>query len=196
MNKLFLFVGPTAIGGTYWIIKFCALYPNTFCEVRSVTTRPKRPHDPNEETRYVFVSKEEFLKKKSDGAFLETDMYNGHYYGTLREEIDRALLRSHAFMKITALGARNIARALGTACVITFLIPANEGVLRKNLLRRHQALGQSPERIEHDLKKAHEYLMHMSETLAYMPHEHITISGTDKDMARFLIIFLKHGVLI
>lgn len=47
----------------------------------SCTTRPKREGE-KEGVDYFFLTKEEFLKKEKEGEFVETQEFNGWYYGT------------------------------------------------------------------------------------------------------------------
>lgn len=59
-------------------------------KVLSVTTREKREED-KVKNNYTFMDKESFLKLKEQGAFFETNYYDGNWYGTLtipEEELD------------------------------------------------------------------------------------------------------------
>lgn len=53
--------------------------------VRSMTTRAPR------DAYYTYVSKEEFIHLREQGAFLETNLYQGskELYGTPKQEIER-----------------------------------------------------------------------------------------------------------
>lgn len=189
-NKLFLFVGPKAIGGTYLITRFCSAYPKLFCEVRSTTTRLPRPYDANDRERYTFLCKDEFLKRKAAGSFFETDTYNGEFYGTSREDIDTALSQSHALMKITAMGASAIAKHLGDSCVVIFLVPESDEMLKKNFSRRYH-MTKCADHMQTDLERAHEYLSYMQTIMN--PHEVIHMSGTDTDLDSVQRILNAYG---
>ena len=66
----------------------------------SATTRPMREGE-REGVDYHFLSREEFLRRREAGEFLETATYGGHLYGTLRSEIDRIFSRGrHAVLDI------------------------------------------------------------------------------------------------
>ena len=66
----------------------------------SATTRPMREGE-REGVDYHFLSREEFLRRREAGEFLETATYGGHLYGTLRSEIDRIFSRGrHAVLDV------------------------------------------------------------------------------------------------
>jgi guanylate kinase len=55
----------------------------------SATTRAKRASEV-EDKDYYFLSRDEFEQKVKDGGFIEyEEVYEGLYYGTLKEEIER-----------------------------------------------------------------------------------------------------------
>ena len=59
-----------------------------FCP--SITTREPRPGEVNG-IDYIFVSMSEFLKKRDKGELAEWAEVYGNYYGTPRENVERAL---------------------------------------------------------------------------------------------------------
>lgn len=54
----------------------------------SVTTRKPRPGE-KDQVDYYFMSKRDFEHRKKNNEFAETAEVYGHYYGTLKSEIDR-----------------------------------------------------------------------------------------------------------
>lgn len=78
----FAFISPSGAGKTT-IINFILQKFPFFSFSKSYTTRTPRNFDDNE---YIFVSKEEFIKKKEDNFFLESEELFSNFYGTPRIE--------------------------------------------------------------------------------------------------------------
>jgi guanylate kinase len=86
---------------------------------------------------YHFISREEFLRRRAAGEFLESATYSGHLYGTLRSEIDRLFARGrHAVLDIEIEGARQI-RACFSNSLHVFVVPPSAEVLVDRLMGRN-----------------------------------------------------------
>lgn len=84
-GKLVLIIGPTGSGkGT--LLAYAKENIPGLVFPTSCTTRAPRPGEVNGQT-YFFVNNEEFEKRLQNGEFLETAMYGGNRYGTLKSEI-------------------------------------------------------------------------------------------------------------
>ena len=58
---------------------------------------------------YHFLTREEFVRRRDAGEFLEWNTHFGHLYGTLRAEVERILARGqNAVLDIEIEGARQI----------------------------------------------------------------------------------------
>jgi guanylate kinase len=102
----------------------------------SATTRPMRDGE-RDGVDYHFITREEFLRRRDAGEFLETATYGGHLYGTLRGEIDRLFARGrHAVLDIEIEGARQI-RACFANSLLVFVLPPSAEVLVGRLLGRN-----------------------------------------------------------
>jgi guanylate kinase len=101
----------------------------------SATTRPKREGE-REGVDYHFLSREEFIRRRDAGEFLEWATYGGHFYGTLRSEIERIFARGrHAVLDIEIEGARQI-RANFPNSLHVFVLPPSAEVLVGRLTGR------------------------------------------------------------
>src|SRR5207253_507674 len=70
------------------------------------------------------------------GEFIEHASYAGRRYGTLREELERRLVRgASVVLEIEVQGARQVAQALPEA-VRVFIAPPSEEALRERLVGR------------------------------------------------------------
>ena len=101
----------------------------------SATTRPMREGE-REGVDYHFLSREEFVRRRDAGEFLEWATYGGHLYGTLRSEIERIFARGrHAVLDIEIEGARQI-RANFPNSLHVFVLPPSAEVLVGRLTGR------------------------------------------------------------
>jgi guanylate kinase len=101
----------------------------------SATTRPMRDGE-REGADYYFLTREEFVRRRDAGEFLEWATYGGHLYGTLRSEIERIFARGrHAVLDIEIEGARQI-RANFPNSLHVFVLPPSADVLVGRLTGR------------------------------------------------------------
>ncbi len=126
----------------------------------SATTRPIREGE-RDGVDYHFLTREEFLRRREAGEFLESATYGGHLYGTLRGEIDRIFARGrHAVLDIEIEGARQI-RASFPNSLHLFVLPPSAEVLIGRLRGRNteppEALRQRITRAAEELDAVAEY---------------------------------------
>ena len=120
----------------------------------SATTRPMREGE-RDGVDYHFLSREEFLRRREAGEFLESATYGGHLYGTLRSEIDRIFARGrHAVLDIEIEGARQI-RASFPNSLHLFVLPPSAEVLIGRLRGRNT---EPPEVVRQRVTRAAEEL--------------------------------------
>jgi len=101
----------------------------------SATTRPPRGQEKNG-VDYYFMAKDDFLKAKADGKFIETALYLDNWYGTPLEPLQRAMNRGKIILlDIDIQGGGSIKQAI-TDAVTIFLIPPSPAVLKKRLKGR------------------------------------------------------------
>ncbi len=138
--------GPSGAGKT----SICkALLSNLADAVWSVsaTTRPPRQGERNGES-YSFVSDAEFRRRREADEFLESAEYVGHFYGTPREPVERALAGGKdVIMEIDVQGAMQVAKKM-PGSVRIFVMPPNMESLRARLEgRRTEAEEQLKRRL-------------------------------------------------
>ena len=131
-------------------------YPNLFELSVSCTTRPPRGQEEHGK-EYYFISAEEFQKRIEHNDFIEFEqVYEGLYYGTLKEEIDRIEAAGRQVLfDVDVKGGLNLKRILGDQATSIFICPPSIEELRKRLEGRGDT---SPEMIEKRLAKAEEEL--------------------------------------
>lgn len=127
--------GPSGVGkGTVRRALFNMPNHNLVYSV-SMTTREKRPGE-KDGVDYYFVSKEEFLKRKKSGKFLETAEFVGNYYGTPLDKVNEQLdLGNEVVLEIEVDGAQQVKKKVPD-CVMIFIVPPGKQALYDRLKRR------------------------------------------------------------
>lgn len=97
----------------------------------SATTRPKREGE--EDGRdYFFLTDEEFRRRVAAGDFVEWEEIYGNLYGTLREEVDRAMRNGrHLLFDVDVKGGLSIKRHYPAALMIFIRPPSLEALHRR-----------------------------------------------------------------
>jgi guanylate kinase len=115
----------------------------------SVTTRPARLREKNG-VDYYFVTGPQFRELIEKKALVEyEEVYPGRFYGTLREEMDRATSDSPVLLDIDVRGALNLKKMYGEEALTIFIRPPSLEVLAERLSNRGTEDEQSlKERLE------------------------------------------------
>ena len=101
----------------------------------SATTRPMRPGE-RDGVDYYFLSRDEFVRRRDAGEFLEWASYAGELYGTLKSEIERILSTGrNAVLDVEIEGARQIRRRFPNSLHL-FVLPPSAEVLLGRLVGR------------------------------------------------------------
>lgn len=101
----------------------------------SMTTRGPRLGE-RDGRDYIFITREEFLKRRSKGEFLESSKVFGEYYGTPKNSAERYIKRgTDVLLSIDVQGAMKIKR-LDYRSVFIFIAPPSLEELKKRLALR------------------------------------------------------------
>ncbi len=101
----------------------------------SATTRPPRPGEVAGRD-YLFVTQEEFQEGVARGDFLEHALVHGHFYGTPRAPVDRALaLGESRLLVIDVQGAMQVQQERPDSLFIFLDVPG-DATLRERLSQR------------------------------------------------------------
>jgi guanylate kinase len=115
--------GPSGVGKDTVIASLCLIptEPERYFIVTS-TTRPRREYEVDG-VHYNFLTPEAFASKRDAGGFLEANLVHGHWYGTPRDEVRRALASGRdAILKIDVQGAAVVKQKVPEALLV-FLVP-------------------------------------------------------------------------
>ena len=133
-RRLIVLSGPSGCGKDTVLRRMKELDPSVAANV-SYTTREPRPGEENG-VNYHFVTKEQFLSNISEGRMLEYNEYDGNYYGTSKDAIEKKIEEgSTVVLTIDVNGGRNVKKAYPGAMLL-FLMPPSIGELRRRLLNR------------------------------------------------------------
>jgi guanylate kinase len=102
---------------------------------------------------YYFISVDEFQERIKNNEFIEYEqVYEGLYYGTLKEEINRIeKAGKQVLFDVDVKGGINLKRILGNRATSIFICPPSIDELRRRLIGRGDT---SPEMIEKRIAKA------------------------------------------
>ncbi|MFH1479543.1 MAG: guanylate kinase [Candidatus Omnitrophota bacterium] len=101
----------------------------------SMTTRPPRAGE-KDGIDYIFIDREEFLKRKNKNEFLEWANVFDEYYGTPKKYVTHLLSKGHdVILSIDVQGAMKIQK-LKMKAVFIFILPPSMGMLEERLFGR------------------------------------------------------------
>ena len=113
----------------------------------SATTRPMRPGE-RDGVDYHFLSREEFVRRRDKGEFLEWATYSGELYGTLKSEIEGIFARGrHAVLDVEIEGARQIRTNFPNSLLLFVLPPSAAALVQRLIGRKTEDPGLVRERI-------------------------------------------------
>lgn len=133
-GRLFVLSGPSGAGkGTLREAVFPRLKGLSYSI--SCTTRPPRNGE-KDGVHYRFVTEEAFLCLLNEGRFLEHAKVHGNYYGTLKEDVERALSAGEdILLEIDVQGAEQVRAGMPEA-VLIFVSPPTLEELERRLAGR------------------------------------------------------------
>ncbi len=126
----------------------------------SATTRPRRPGEVHGQD-YYFVDEQQFGQMRDDGAFLESAQVFGHFYGTPKEPVAKALENGKDILfDIDWQGAQQLGEIARDDLVKVFILPPSRTELEKRLRKRAQ---DSEEEVMRRMAKADGEISHWAE---------------------------------
>jgi guanylate kinase len=140
-GKLFVLSGPSGAGkGTLRKKVF-----ETVEDIRfsiSCTTRPPRQGE-KDGVDYRFISEEAFLSLLREDKFLEHAEVHGHYYGTLRDDVERTLSSGiDMVLEIDVQGAFQVREKMPES-ILVFVSPPSLEELERRLRERGTESGEN-----------------------------------------------------
>ena len=129
---LFIVCGPSGVGKTSLGAELREHHPDLVLSV-SYTTRDPRPGEVDGDD-YHFVDAQTFERMRTEGAFAEWAEVHGNYYGTARDQIERAWAQGQdVFFDIDYQGARQLQEAYPEQTVRVMVLPPDMDTLERRL---------------------------------------------------------------
>lgn len=155
---LYIVSAPSGAGKTSLVKALVDAQPQIRVSV-SHTTRAMRPGE-IDGVNYHFVERNEFLRMKEHGDFLEQAEVFGNLYGTSQSHLQQTLDKGHdLILEIDWQGAQQVRKQMPDARSI-FILPPTQQALRQRLTNRGQ---DSDEIIEGRMREAVSEMSHYYE---------------------------------
>lgn len=135
-GKAIIFSAPSGSGKTTIVRKLIERFPSLIFSI-SATTRQKRSNE-IESKDYYFLDQEDFKNRISNDHFLEwEEVYEGTYYGTLREEVERIWSEGNdVIFDVDVKGGLRLKKNLGEKAISIFIRVPSLQVLEERLKSR------------------------------------------------------------
>ena len=135
-NKIILVTAPSGAGKTSIIRYLMKKFPQIAFSVSATTRQPRENEKDGED--YYFISEKEFKEKIHHKEFLEWEMvYEGKYYGTLKDEIERIWAQNKVpVLDIDVQGAIHVQQQYPVNTFSVFIQPPSVQELKSRLLMR------------------------------------------------------------
>lgn len=135
-NKIILVTAPSGAGKTSIIRYLMKKFPQMAFSVSATTRQPRENEKDGED--YYFISEKDFKEKIHHKEFLEWEMvYEGKYYGTLKDEIERIWAKNKVpVLDIDVQGAIHVQQQYPVNTFSVFIQPPSVQELKSRLLRR------------------------------------------------------------
>ncbi len=134
-KKLIVIASPSGGGKSTLARRLFKKFPDMQFSI-SATTRKKR-HGETYGIEYFFLTKEDFEKRISRGELAEYEEIFGNYYGTLKSEIDKAIIGGFVLLfDIDVKGALSIREHYPDDSLLIFIVPPSVEELERRLRKR------------------------------------------------------------
>jgi guanylate kinase len=135
-TTVFIISAPSGSGKSTLVARLLASNPSLRFSVSYTTRKPRGNEKPGES--YVYITREEFLRRIDRGEFLEYADVFGNYYGTHREVLEQAQAEGKdLILDIDVKGARQLKERIPEAVTI-FILPPSRDILEQRLRARSE----------------------------------------------------------
>ena len=157
-NIMVILSSPSGVGKTTLTKKICQKFQNFKISV-SHTTRSPRSNEVDG-VDYHFITNDEFQKLIKDNRFYEHAKIFDNFYGTLKKNVDDAILKNDLIFDIDWQGTKQLSQSKNLNLIKIFLIKENKKELKKRLIGRNQ---NTPKELEKRLSSFEEDIKHWND---------------------------------
>jgi guanylate kinase len=174
MTTVFIISAPSGSGKSTLVARLMAADTRLRFSVSYTTRKPRGNEKPGES--YVYISRDEFIRRIEDKEFLEHAEVFGNFYGTNREVLELAQSEGKdLILDIDVQGARQLKQRIPEAVTI-FILPPSRDILEQRLRSRSE---DSEEVIQRRLRDAgHEISNYKQYDYVLVNHQVEESSGT------------------
>lgn len=153
-NRVLIFSAPSGSGKSTIVNHILGIYKDAMEFSVSATSRQPRGEEKNGK-EYYFVSPAEFRGLIAKDAFVEyEEVYEDHFYGTLKSEVERIWAAGHTIIfDVDVKGGVNLKKYFGDKALSIFIQAPSIEALKERLIKRGT---DSPEAIKERVAKAAE----------------------------------------
>ncbi len=143
-NKIIIIAAPSGAGKTSITKHLLKTFPDQLAFSVSCATRQPRSYEIHGKD-YYFISPDEFRKKIKDNEFAEWEMvYEGKYYGTLKNELQRIWDENKVpLLDVDVKGGINVQKQYQGNTLSLFIEPPSLAELKKRLEARGTETAES-----------------------------------------------------
>ena len=157
-NIMVILSSPSGVGKTTLTKKIQQKYTNFKISV-SHTTRTPRSNEVNG-IDYHFVSHEKFKELINENKFYEYAKIFENYYGTLKKNVDEAIINNDIIFDIDWQGTKQLSKFKNLTLIKIYLITDNKEELKKRLIKRNQ---NSKKEVEERFKSFNDDIKHWND---------------------------------
>ena len=157
-NIMVILSSPSGVGKTTLTKKIQQKYQSFKISV-SHTTRAPRSNE-IDGVDYHFVSNEIFEELINKNKFYEYAKIFENYYGTLKKNVDNAIIKNDIIFDIDWQGTKQLSKFKNLKLIKIYLITDNKDELKKRLIKRNQ---NTKEEVDKRFKSFDEDIKHWSD---------------------------------
>ena len=135
-NKVLIFSAPSGSGKTTIVNHLLADHPEFEFSISAASRKPRGTEQNGVE--YYFMTADEFRALIEQDAFVEyEEVYQDHFYGTLKREVERIWANDHVILfDVDVKGAWNLKKYFGDKALSVLVAPPSLEVLEQRLRGR------------------------------------------------------------
>lgn len=180
MTTVFIISAPSGSGKSTLVARLLATDPGLRFSV-SYTTRTRRGTEKAGES-YIYISRQEFVRRIEQDEFLEYAEVFGNFYGTNREVLEHARTEGKdLILDIDIQGARQLKERIPEAVTI-FILPPSRDILEQRLRSRSE---DAEEVIQRRLKEAAEEIRN------YRQYDYVIVNHQVEESSAVLASIIK-----